>query len=128
MLYSVEPSPNVIWPKKKKINLKPGQLDLRPVAVCRVAATQGVGLKTLTDVLQHLVMTVTKRRRVQLLVPTSGSHLDWLRANCCVEDLVGHGDFQFLIRAIVTEAELNTFLSRFDDAEVLKHSEETAHS
>lgn len=113
----------MIWPKKKKVQLKPGQLDLRPAVVCRVVATQNTGIPKLTEILQHVVMTRTKRSLVQLLVPTGDAHLNWLRDNCCVEDVVGHGDFQFRINAIVTEAQLSSFRSRFDDVEVLNNPE-----
>ena len=112
--------PTVVWPKAKKINLERGQKDMRPAAICRVSATRGLGLSTLIDVLQDVVMVVTARRRVEMLVPADGGHLDWLQSNASVEEVCGEGDFQLRLRAIVTQAQLDKFLHAFNYVEITK--------
>ena len=109
----------MVWPKSKKLNLKTGQQDMRPAVVCRVSATQGTGLSDLEGVLQHVVMASTGRKRVEMLVPASGEHVNWLRDHSCVENISGDGDYKLRISAIVTEAQLNKFLHNFQDIKIL---------
>jgi len=114
----------VVWPKTKKITLKRGQKDMRPAVVCRVSSTMGTGLTELVDVLEGVVMTITSRKRVEMLVPATGDHVDWLRENACVEELTGEGDFKFRLIAIVTDAQLNKFIHNFDNVKILRIFEE----
>ena len=97
---------------------------MRPAVVCRVSATRGTGLEDLVEVLEEVVMTITGRKRVEMLVPAAGEHVNWLRENACIEELTGEGDFKFRLTVIVTEAQYEKFIHNFEDVEILRHYSE----
>ena len=93
---------------------------MRPAVVCRVSATRGTGLADLVVVLQDVLMILTGRKRVEMIVPATGDHVDWLRDNACIEELIGEGNFKLRLIAVVTEAQLNKFIHNFTDVEILQ--------
>lgn len=86
---------------------------IEPAAVCRISATEGTGMKVLSDLLQEKLAGVTGTGDMRIRIPAQGDYLDWLNEYAVVKDVNADGDYHFIVDVSITEQMFNKFESTF---------------